>query len=225
VATFCQRLVAGEVPEVVDDKEVPLLHAQAAADQLIGAGYRSRNETVRPAGTTLRVSEVRDRLTLIHEVYARGDIPPLVDNLSVDLFNTYRSFAFPHAFPMHPPENADRRGELFEVVRSQGGPGQTFYSTTRPGAVRGEHYHLRRVERFFVVHGEAEIGLRRLLHDDVVTFRLSGARPGFVDMPTLWVHNIRNVGSDDLVTAFWSNQLHDPHDPDQYPEPVTQGSP
>jgi UDP-2-acetamido-2,6-beta-L-arabino-hexul-4-ose reductase len=92
-----------------------------------------------------------------------------------------------------------------------------------PGAQRGDHYHLRKVERFFVVKGEAEIALRRLLHDDVVTFRLSGDRPSFADMPTLWVHNIRNVGDDDLVTVFWADQLLDPQHPDQYPERVTPG--
>ena len=27
---------------------------------------------------------------------------------------------------------------------------------------RGDHYHLHKIERFFVVKGEAEIGLRRL---------------------------------------------------------------
>ena len=89
-----------------------------------------------------------------------------------------------------------------------------------PGATRGDHYHLRKFERFFVVKGEAEIALRRLLHDDVVTFRLGGGAPAFVDMPTLWVHNITNVGDDELVTMFWSDQLLDLDDPDQYPELV-----
>jgi UDP-2-acetamido-2,6-beta-L-arabino-hexul-4-ose reductase len=121
-------------------------------------------------------------------------------------------------WPISPAVHADDRGDLFETVRAHGGTGQAFVSTTRPGKLRGEHYHLHKVERFFVVKGEAEIRLRRLLHDDVVTFRLSGERPSFVDMPTLWVHNIRNVGESELVTMFWSDQLLDPDNPDQYPE-------
>ena len=39
-------------------------------------------------------------------------------------------------------------------------------------------------------------------------------------MPTLWVHNISNVGDSDLVTMFWADQLLDPDNPDQYPERV-----
>ena len=107
-----------------------------------------------------------------------------------------------------------------ETVRSHGGTGMAFVSTTRPGQMRGDHYHLRKIERFFVVAGEAEIALRRLYHDDVITFRMSGENPGFVDMPTMWVHNIRNVGHTDLVTVFWADQLLDEKNPDQYPERV-----
>ena len=124
-------------------------------------------------------------------------------------------------FPIAPKVHSDQRGDLMETVRSHGGTGQSFVSTTLPGQMRGDHYHLHKVERFFVLKGEAEISLRRLRHDDVVTFRMSGARPAFVDMPTLWVHNIRNVGEAELITVFWADQLLDPENPDQYPERVS----
>jgi UDP-2-acetamido-2,6-beta-L-arabino-hexul-4-ose reductase len=39
-------------------------------------------------------------------------------------------------------------------------------------------------------------------------------------MPTMWVHNIRNVGDAELITVFWADQLFDRQNPDQYPEPV-----
>jgi UDP-2-acetamido-2,6-beta-L-arabino-hexul-4-ose reductase len=94
-------------------------------------------------------------------------------------------------------------------------------SGTNPGVTRGEHYHLSKVERFVVLRGEAVIRLRRLLHDDVLTFRVSGAVPAVVDMPTMWAHNITNIGSDELLTLFWSNDLFDPGQPDTYPEAVT----
>lgn len=222
VATFCEAVARGETPTVVDDKEVPLLHAQAAASSLIEAMSGTADVQIRPDGTSHRVSDVLHLLNGFHELYSRGEVPALADPFAVDLFNTYRSFTFPWLFPQHPQVHADPRGELFESVRSHGGTGQAFVSTTRPGSTRGDHYHLRKVERFFVVRGEAEIALRRLLTDEVITFRLDGAKPGFVDMPTLWVHNITNVGQDDLITVFWADQLLDPENPDQYAEKVHQ---
>ena len=44
-------------------------------------------------------------------------------------------------------------------------------------------------------------------------------------MPTLWVHNIRNVGDSELVTMFWADQLLDPENPDQYPETIARRRP
>jgi len=221
VATFADAVAGGRGPTVSRDRSVPLLHAQRAAACLIEASQHRRSSVQRPAGTPHSVVQVLEELQDLHASYGqRGEIPDLSDAFSVDLFNTYRSYLFPHRFPIFPTVHDDARGSLFETMRAHGGTGQTFVSTTRPRATRGEHYHLRKVERFVVLKGEAKISLRRLLHDEVVTFRLSGDRPGYVDMPTLWVHNISNVGSSELVTMFWADQLLDPDRPDQYPESV-----
>ena len=45
-------------------------------------------------------------------------------------------------------------------------------------------------------------------------------RPVIVDMPTMWAHNITNVGDTDLMTLFWANEVFDPEDPDTYRESV-----
>jgi UDP-2-acetamido-2,6-beta-L-arabino-hexul-4-ose reductase len=219
VATFAHEVAAGRRPSVTGDREVPLLHAQDAAHELItSVGSKERRKV---EGESRGISEVLALLEAAHGLYAtRGEIPPLPGRFEVNLFNTYRAAAFPGMWPLSPQVHADGRGELFETVRAHGATGQAFVSTTRPGQMRGDHYHLQKVERFFVVRGEAEISLRRLLHDDVVSFRLSGDSPSFVDMPTLWVHNIRNVGGNELVTMFWSDQLLDPESLDQYPEKV-----
>jgi UDP-2-acetamido-2,6-beta-L-arabino-hexul-4-ose reductase len=224
VATFCHLIATGGDPQVIEDREVPLLHAQRAAQALMDAMEEPSGTVLQPLGREALVSDVLDRLRGYHATYTRGNLPDLTDELDVDLFNTYRSFVFPDSFPRFPQVHADPRGALFETSRAHGGTSQTFVSTTRPGRTRGDHYHLHKVERFFVVSGEAEISLRRLLADEIVRFRLSGEQPGFVDMPTLWVHNITNVGKDDLVTMFWSDQLLDPDRPDQYPEAVDPGA-
>jgi UDP-2-acetamido-2,6-beta-L-arabino-hexul-4-ose reductase len=219
VATFVQEVAAGRRPTVTADREIPLLHAQQAAAEMVAAVGSTERRIV--PGEPRAISEVLTLLEQTHALYSeRGEVPPLPGRFEIDLFNTYRAATFPQMWPLSPEVHSDTRGQLYETVRTHGGTGQAFVSTTRPGRSRGDHYHLHKVERFFVVRGEAEIALRRLLHDDVVIFRLSGDRPAFVDMPTLWVHSIRNVGDDDLVTMFWADQLLDPDAPDQYAEEV-----
>ena len=223
VATFAHEVAAGRQPTVAGDREIALLHAQDAAAALIAAAERREDHAVRPAGELRSISAVLGMLNGFHALYAaRGEVPDLSTPFARDLFNTYRACLFPHGYPIHPQVHADQRGALVETVRSHGGTGQSFASTTVPGATRGNHYHLRKIERFMVVAGEAEIALRRRYDDSIVRFRVSGDRPGFVDMPTMWTHSIENVGDTDVVTVFWADQLLDPTDPDQYAEQVMQ---
>ncbi len=221
VATFANEVINGRTPTVSGDREIELLHAQGAAAALIEAIGTDASRVV--AGEPIRISAVLEAFQAMHETYrTRGEIPDLSTPLMRNLFNTYRAASFPEMWPLSPQVHSDNRGDLFETVRSHGGTGMAYMSTTLPGQKRGEHYHLHKVERFFVVKGEAEIELRRLLHDEVVTFRLNGDTPSFVDMPVLWVHNVRNVGSTELITMFWSDQLLDPNNPDQFPETIAQ---
>ena len=52
-----------------------------------------------------------------------------------------------------------------------------------------------------------------MLTDEVVDFDVDGTKPAVIDMPTLWVHNISNIGNDDLITMFWADQLFNPRRP------------
>lgn len=219
VATFCHQLAIGETPVVAHDGEVELFHAQAAAREIVRVARARATGELRARGQRMRISAALARLTALLAQY-RGDvIPAFADELDLDLFNTLRSYLFPGHYPVRLPKRADARGELFEAVKTLHG-GQCFMSTTRPGAVRGNHYHRRKLERFLVVSGEATIRVRRLLGTQVEEFRVNGETPGYIDMPTLHTHNIVNTGAGDLVTLFWSHEIFDPAQPDTYAEPV-----
>jgi len=116
-------------------------------------------------------------------------------------------------------QHRDDRGSFVETVQTEL-PGQTSFSVTLPGIVRGNHFHTRKIERFAVIKGEAEICLRRVGSDEIIRFELSGKEPAYVDMPIWYTHNITNVGSDELFTLFWVNEFFDPEDPDTYFEEV-----
>lgn len=212
IATFCRVLADGGTPQVSGDRELSLLHATDAAGILLGT--TEQQTTVRRT-----VRQLADQLERFASTYRTAEIPELADRFDVRLFNTYRSHLAPA--PVGLTRHADARGNLIEAVKVHGGGGQTFCSSTVPGVTRGQHFHLAKVERFVVVRGEAEICLRRVLHEEVLRFRVSGDEPAVVDMPTMWAHNITNVGSGELTTLFWSNDLFDPANPDTYPEAVS----
>lgn len=220
VATFCHELARGERPVVHSDRELPLLHVQDAVDTMLSLADNASNGVERPVGRPTTVSAVLELLAGYSDLYATGEIPDISDPLHLALFNTYRSFTFPQHFPIYPPLRTDNRGYLFECVKGLGGPTQVFCSTTHAGVTRGEHFHLRKVERFTVLKGTAEIRLRRLYSNEIVRFPVFGDRPAIVDMPTMWAHSITNIGDTELMTLFWTNEILDPEYPDTYFEAV-----
>lgn len=220
VATFVDSVLNKQPPRVAD-RSVDLLHVQTAAQSLIG-GLTTPEKQLTPLGTSTTVQGVLDSLVVFEQLYTGGEIPALLTDLDIDLFNTLRAAHFPKRSPIALTPRSDDRGRLVEVVRAHGGGGQMFVSTTRPGITRGEHFHLHKVERFVVLSGRARISLRRLFSTDVIEFDVDGRTPVAVDMPTMWVHNITNTGDGDLLTLFWTNELFDPAAPDTFPDWVSQ---
>lgn len=216
VATFIDDVIAGRAPDKVDDRPIDLLHAQAAARCLSRAATSPAVEPdlLTPCATPTTVDHVLSRLIDFHRLYTRADVPDLTTDLDVDLFNALRFSMFPNAYPFELGSSVDDRGRLIELVRARGSGGQTFVSTSGRGVTRGDHFHVRKVERFVVLSGQAQINLRRLYDGTVVTFNVDGSTPSAVDMPTLWTHNIVNVGAGELVTMFWTNELFDEARPD-----------
>ena len=218
-ATLIETLHEGGAPSLNPEGRVSLLHAGEAAQVAIDAATDRHVGSLAPAGRPLRVTELWERLSAFHDAYRRNVYPDLSDPFDRDLFNAYRTPTYPNGWPRPLKLNTDARGTLFEAVKGGGG-GQTFLSTTKPGVTRGDHFHLHKVERFLVVEGEAIIRIRRVLGDEVWSYRVSGGAPAPVDMPTLHAHSIENVGEGPLLTLFWTHDLFDPAAPDTYADEV-----
>ena len=146
-------------------------------------------------------------------------LPDLKEPFQLQLFNTYRNASFPSKWPLKIKLNKDSRGHLFEAAKGGGG-GQSFLSSTHSGITRGNHFHLKKVERFLVINGNAIIRIRRVLDEKVFKFKVCGDSPAFIDIPTMHTHSIENIGGGELTTLFWSNDIFDPEVPDTYADPV-----
>jgi UDP-2-acetamido-2,6-beta-L-arabino-hexul-4-ose reductase len=215
VSTFAYQLSQGLTPEIKGDGQLSLLHAQDVASLIWQHIGKRTSGTERPPGTPISVTELLAHLQGLALRYRNGVIPQLSQPLDLRLFNTYRSYCTheqrAHTLKLH----TDNRGSLFESIRSDG-CGQVFLSTTHPGITRGNHFHTRKVERFVVIDGEAEIKVRRMLTSETHTYRVNGVEPQAIDIPVLHTHNIKNVGDGPLLTMFWAGEHFDPQDSDTF---------
>ncbi len=223
VATFCHQLARGEEPTVTEDAAVDFVWVNDLVDQIVdvvrggAAGFSLMG--VGKTGT-LRVTELLAKLKQFRKARLEdGVLPDVTDRFDASLYATFESHLDLADHATQPPVHADDRGRLFEILKLSHG-GQVFFSTTRPGVTRGDHYHTRKLERFCVVAGEGVIRLRRVGSGEVREYRVTGERPEFISIPVWHVHQIENTGHTDLLTMFWSNEIFNADDPDTYYEKV-----
>lgn len=225
VSTFCHQVANGDQPQIHQDGELTLLHAQDVAQLFLKLIESETCGEIRPNGRPIRVSDLLDLLSRLHERYQHDHVIPNVDDaFDRQVFNTYRSYVSHENRAISLELRSDDRGSLFEAARADG-LSQVFMSTTHPGVTRGEHFHFRKVERFLVLTGKARIRLRRVYDDEVFSFDVSGDELKAIDIPTLHTHNITNTGSEPVVTLFWASEHFDQNDPDTYAMPVEQHIP
>jgi len=223
IATFCHQLTHGEQPKIDVDGSLKLIYVGELAEQIyqIAISEKSQQELCLPHTAEKKVSELLNLLEIYKEQYLeQGIIPKLSSAFEINLFNTFRCYIDAQShFPVLLKKSEDERGVFVETIKSHAG-GQISFSTTKPGITRGNHYHTRKIERFVVLQGEAQIQLRKIGTDEVLSFMLSGKEPAYVDMPIWYTHNITNIGQTELITQFWINEMFDANDPDTFFEPV-----
>lgn len=241
VATFCHQLTHNETPKIDVDGEVKLIYVselvaimvdeivrtqmtqieQIPTDKISEDQSNQRHQRSIPHTATIKVSTLLTKLQQYKSNYfEKGEIPNLDTPFDRNLWNTFLCYLDHESFfPFHLKLNTDNRGSFVETVKLNSG-GQVSFSTTVPGITRGNHFHTRKAERFAVIKGKAQIELRRIGTDKVMTFELDGTQPSFVDMPIWHTHNITNIGDEELYTIFWINEHYDANDPDTYFEKV-----
>jgi len=219
IATFCHQLTHNEQPKILIDSQVPLVYVDEVVKYIIQDIRHPKTEEKKqmPASSNKNVTEILSLLETYKKTYfLEAAIPPLNDHFEINLFNTIRSYIDIKSHnPVPLKQNTDNRGTFVETIKSGTG-GQFSFSTTKPGITRGNHFHTRKIERFIVINGEAQIQLRKIGTNEVLNFNLTGAEPSFVDMPIWYTHNITNTGTTDLYTLFWINEFYDPDDPDTF---------
>ena len=137
------------------------------------------------------------------------------DAFTRKLYATYLSYLPTDGFSYPLDMHCDARGSFTEFLRTPE-RGQVSVNISRPGVVKGNHWHHTKNEKFLVVKGEGVIRFRRLNTEAVYEYRVSGDKLEVVDIPTGYTHSIENVGESDMVTVMWASEPFDPERPDTY---------
>jgi UDP-2-acetamido-2,6-beta-L-arabino-hexul-4-ose reductase len=219
VATFCHHIARG-LPITIHDPAslLTLVYVDDVVDEFIRvlkdrpqAGPDTFCAVPTEYRTTVgdlarQIESFRDsRSTLITDRVGSG--------LTRALYATYVSYLPPERFSYPLTQHPDPRGTFVEVLKTIDS-GQFSVFSARPGATRGSHYHHTKTEKFLVVKGKARFGFRNLLTNETHQILTSGELPEVVETIPGWVHDITNVGEDEMVVMLWANEIFDRSRPD-----------
>lgn len=122
-------------------------------------------------------------------------------------------------------KHKDQRGWLAEILKANEikEPMQhIFFSVTKPGMTRGNHYHKRKVEWFCVIRGKAKLILKDNRTKKRIELVLKGENPTTVKILPGISHAIQNIGDEDMYLVSITNEVFDPSDPDTFRSPVSK---
>ena len=225
VATFCHNSANG-LPLSVRDPEyrLPLVYI----DDVVASFVAALDGNCTREGDYCVVPVVHET-TLGHlaqtiEGFAKNretlDVPDQTPgSLEQKLYSTWLSYLPADRFSYPLNMHCDNRGSFTEFLHTPA-HGQVSINISKPGIVKGNHWHHSKNEKFLVVKGTGVIRFRALDSTEVIEYHVSGDKLEVVDIPTGYTHNIENVGQDDMVTVMWANEVFDPDHPDTFFLPV-----
>ena len=238
VATFCNA-VANDLPFTVNDKnaEIELLYIDDLIDEmkvaLQGKEHRAEYEELTPVPKNdgkycyvpvthkVTLGEIVDALEEFKKQPETLLIPEIPNgSFEKKLYSTYLSYLPKEKVIVPLRTNADERGSFTELIKTLN-CGQVSVNVSKPGKLKGQHWHNTKWEFFIVVKGNALIRERKIGTNEVMEFKASGDRIEAVHMLPGYTHSILNLSdTEDLITIMWANETFDKNKPDTFYEEV-----
>ncbi len=226
VATFCHN-IANDLEITINDEStaldliyiddicyefVRLIKGEQPEEQVEGVCYINPRYNVTLGYIAKKLYGFRDSMNSIY-------VPNTGDEFTKKLYSTYISYLPLEKTYVQATKNVDERGSFTELVRTNE-CGQFSVSFSKPGIVRGNHYHHTKLERFIVIKGKAKIGFTSIIDGTSHEFIVDDSNIQIVTIPVGYTHNIENIGDDEMILAIWCNELFDKEKPDTYFKPV-----
>lgn len=231
IATFCYNIANGREIMVNDATvELELLYIDDLIFQLIlglqGNECREGYYCKTPITYKTTLGFIAETIQTFPVLRQQFMVPSFSNKLVEKLYDTWLSYLPEDKIVYDLETKEDYRGSFTEILKTFDN-GQFSINISKPGIVKGNHWHHSKNEKFIVVSGNALIQMRKIgLTEEgkkypILEFYVSDKNFQVVDIPTGYTHNITNLSKDkDLITIIWANELFDSNRPDTYFEEV-----
>ncbi len=214
IATFCYNIARGDAITVNNPEAIlRLAYIDDVVDEFVAVLEGNANKAGRyccvPVTYTMALEKIADLIHSFQKSREQRFIPDMGNEFIKKLYSTYLSYLPPDQFSYPLKENTDEKGSFTEFIRTPD-RGQVSVNISRPGVVKGNHWHRTKNEKFLVVSGKALIQLREVYGNEVISYPVCGDQLEVIDIPPGFTHCITNTGDMDLITIMWVNEPFNP---------------
>ena len=224
IATFSYN-IANNLPIIINDPNavLNLVYIDDLVEELISilsgkAKKQGDFYSIHPVFTK-KLGEVADLLYSFKLSRENLFIPNMEDLFTKKLYANYLSYLPKEKIIYDLKMNTDYRGSFTEMFKTFE-YGQISINISKPGIVKGNHWHNSKNEKFIVISGSGVIRLRKIGENEIIEYYVNDQKLQVVEIPPGYTHNIKNIGNVDMVTVMWANECFDPEKPDTYYEEV-----
>ena len=238
VATFCNN-IANDLPIQINDPatELELTYVDDLMDEMFNAlkGQEHRCEfkgiepiekpngkyCFVPISHKVTLGKIADLLYSFNKQPQTLEVPEIPsDSFEKKLYSTYLAYLPKDKVKFPLKMHIDERGSFTELLRSSKS-GQVSINISKPGTIKGQHWHNSKCEFFIVVSGHGLIQMRKIDSDEIINIEVSGDKIEAVCMLPGYTHNIINLSeTENLITVMWANESFQPTKPDTFSEEV-----
>lgn len=220
VATFCHN-ISHDLPIQVNDPSVIMnvIYIDDVVEELIRALEGNENRRAEFCEIafvyTTTLGDIIELIYSFKKSREERSVPNMADSFTKKLYSTYLSYLPENAFSYDLKMNVDNRGSFTEFIKTPD-RGQISINISKPGIIKGNHWHHTKNEKFLVVSGKGVIRFRKIGCEEILEYFVSGEKIEVVDIPTGYTHNIENLGDVNMVTIMWANEIFDSQKPDTH---------
>lgn len=218
VATYCYNIARNIEISISDpDRELNLIYIDDLVENLKSVIKKNTSEIFFEVSPLHKITLAKLAKTIESFRQSRKDL--ILDEtgkgLKRALFATYNSYLSPNLFSYEVPFYEDERGKFSEFIKFQA-CGQVSFFTSKPGEIRGSHYHHTKAEKFFVVSGKASFRFKDVITNELYEETISEEDKKIIETVPGWAHEVINIGKKDLIVILWANEIFDRKKPDTY---------
>lgn len=229
VATFCDSIAHDQEISIDDpDKRITLIYIDDVINEFTKVLNGEKPEETSGDGFCyinpryeVTLKYIADRLFEFKKSMRSILVPDTGNEFVKKLFSTFVSYVDLDKMVLTVEKHSDERGAFVELVKTKES-GQFSVSYSKPGVVRGNHYHHTKIERFMVIKGKARINFSSIFGDNKISFEVDDKDIKIVTIPVGYTHNIENVGDGEMILMIWCNEIFDEKNPDTFYKKVEE---